>query len=108
PLSWSFSHTSQAYPVAVDAFLSIRPLTIGTRSVNCATRDGGFDLNKCSYRPTLSMNTVRVSIATPQRAILIDRLMHSSPRRKGGLVMTQSNDCGACLAFRKSATPPKP
>jgi hypothetical protein len=49
----SFSHTSHAYPVAVDAFASSRPLTIGTRSTNWASLLGGLSRKMASYRPTL-------------------------------------------------------
>jgi hypothetical protein len=51
--------TSQAYPVAVVAFESSRPFTIGTRSTNWANLLGGVSRKMASYRPTLSRNTLR-------------------------------------------------
>ena len=52
--------------MAVDAFPSRRPRTIGTRSVNTATLLGGCGANIRACRPTPSTKTVRVRNATPE------------------------------------------
>ncbi len=52
---------------------------------------GATDVNSIlKHSPTLSMKTVRVSMATPLLASFSASKVKSSLRRKGGLVMTQS------------------
>jgi hypothetical protein len=58
----------QAAALPVLAFRLRRPLTIGTRSVNCANLDDGTELKRLQLRPTLSMNVVRARMATPSLA----------------------------------------
>src|SRR5215212_5399383 len=76
--------------VAVLAFGSSRPFSIGTRSVNWAKIAGGFSPKIASYRPTLSRKVVRATMARPIRATSRPFMTNSCASRNGGFVITQS------------------
>ena len=94
--AWHFQ-TNQAYAVAVLAFGFQRPLTIGTRSADCALTGGGR-LENSWQRCSLS--------ATPCFATSGARKANSIANVNGGLKITQSTVWGGLTSGPMPANEP--